>query len=217
MIQSYFVKKLVVAGVASTLSAVSIIGTVLIPEIESTAQAATFTEIGFDTGELIPDSQGPVIIPTFDIIEGTLFNGGDIDLYQLQLSFDADVIVSSDEDLISSNQLFLFNQIGEGLGTALNELSFSGLEGEIFYLGINGTVALNETGETILDPSIPSFVGSGILTSWEDPGDVAQVVIPYQVSLRATPSGSSIPEPSTILGLFAVSGLGLSLNHKKQV
>ncbi len=216
MIQPHFLEKLVVAGAASTLSAVSIVATVLMPGIESTAQAATFTEIG-DAGDLIPDAQGPVIIPTFDTIEGTLVSTGDIDLYQLQLGFDADVtIASSGEDLFLED-LFLFDQIGQGLGTALNELSFSGLEGEIFYLGVNGTVALNEIGETILDPSTPSFVGSGTLTSWESPGLVLPVEIPYQVSLRATPSGPSIPEPGTILGLLAVGGLGLGLKRKKQV
>ena len=199
-------------GLASKLSAVSIIVTVLMPGRESTAQAATFTEIG-DAGELISDAQGPVIIPTFDTfdtIEGTFLDTGDIDLYQLQLGFDADVTITS-----FGEDLFLFDQIGRGLGTASNELSFSGVAGEIFYLGVNGTVALNEIGGTILDPSTPSFIGLGTLTSWEDPGIVLPVVLPYQVSLAATPP-PPIPEPRTTLSLLALGtlGAGSTLKHK---
>ena len=209
MNQSHLLQKLASVGVVSTISAVITTGIILTLEIENKAQAATFTEIGLDAGELIPDAQGSVIIPLFDTIEGELLDTGDIDLYQLRLDFDADVTIGFGGDL------FLFDEIGRGLGTGSNELRFSGVAGEIFYLGVNGTVALNANGEPILDPSIPDFVGSGILTSWVDSGIVLPVVIPYQVSLTAT--SSTVPESSFTLALLALSTLGVALNLKRKL
>ena len=208
MSQSYLLQKLASVGVASTISAFTIIGTVLTPGMEDTAQAATFTEIG-EAGELIPDAQGPVIIPQFDTIEGIFPSTIDIDLYQLQLDFDADVTIGFGGDL------FLFDEIGRGLGTGSNELSFSGVAGEIFYLGVNGSVALNANADPILDPSMPGFVGPGTLASWENRIGLP-VVLPYQVSLTAT--SASVPEPASTLSFIALGtlGAGSTLLRKKK-
>ncbi len=209
MNQSHLLQKLASIGIVSTISAVITTGIILTLEIENKAQAATFTEIGLDAGELIPQAQGPVTIPLFDTIEGSLLDTGDIDLYELRLDFDADVTIDLGGDL------FLFDEIGRGLRTGSNQLSFSGVAGEIFYLGVNGTVALNANGETILDPSIPDFVGSGTLTSWVNPGIVLPVITPYQVSVTAT--SSTVPESSSNLALLALSTLGVALNLKRKL
>lgn len=190
----------------------TIIGILLTSGIGSTVRAATFTEVD-DAGELIPDAQGPVTIPQFDTIEGTLIDGGEIDLYQLQLDFDGNFTIVS-LDLADLGQLFLFDEMGRGLGTGLNELSFSGVAGEIFYLGINGVVALNELGLPILDPSMPDFIGSGFLTSWEGLMVVPPAIFPYEISL--IPTSQSVPDPHSSLALltFGTLGLGSTLKHK---
>jgi hypothetical protein len=131
--------------VASTISTLTIIGTILTPGIESMAQAATYIgEIG--AGNLIPGS-GTVTIPNFNTIEGILTNGGDINLYELQLAFDGKVYVESFVVQESFNfvdfstnvikepslNLFLFDKSGQGLATGFSKLSFSGVKDDIFY------------------------------------------------------------------------------------
>jgi hypothetical protein len=225
MSKSNLFQKLSSVGLASTISTLTIIGTILTPGIESMAQAATYIgEIG--AGNLIPGS-GPVTIPPFNTIEGILRNGGDINLYQLQLGFDGKVYVESfvvQESFnsvdFSSNvikepslNLFLFDKSGQGLATGFSKLSFSGVKDDIFYLGINGSVALNASGDPILDPSVPDFIGSGTLTSWKDPGIATQALINYQISLTAKP----IPETSSTLSLFALATLGVGSTLKSKL
>ncbi|UKO97208.1 hypothetical protein [Nostoc sp. UHCC 0870] len=208
MSKSNLFQKLSSVGLASTISTLTIIGTILTPGIESMAQAATYIgEIG--AGNLIPGS-GPVTIPAFNTIEGILRNGGDINLYQLQLGFDGKVDVASFEPSLN---LFLFDKSGQGLATGFSKLSFSGVKDDIFYLGINGSVALNASGDPILDPSVPNFIGSGTLTSWKDPGIATQALINYRISLTAKP----IPETSSTLSLFALGTLGVGSTLKSKL
>ncbi|MGJ5633226.1 hypothetical protein [Nostoc sp. CALU 1950] len=246
MTKSDFFQRLASVGLASTISTLTIIWTILTPGIESTVQAATYIEESGD-GNLIP-GDGPVNIPTFHKIEGILNNGGDIDLYQLQLDLDANVTVESFvvQQLISTSPIFpstatlessglqpifsfpdvsgtatltpslnffLFDKNGKGLGTGFSKLSFSGVKDEIFYLGINGSVALNTSGDPILDPSVPDFIGTGSLTSWQDPGLATQAIINYQVSLTAT----SVPETSSTLSFLALATLGAASTLKRKL
>ncbi len=212
MSQFHFLQKLSSLTITTAISAISTMAILFTPALGNSALAVTFTEAG-EVGELIPDSQGPVLIPPITTIEGSLIDGGDIDLYELELAFDADVTIDAD-DFLGAN-LFLFDEIGQGLQTSFDELSFSGEAGDTFFLGINGTVALNAHGEPILDPSNPDFIGSGTLTSWVDPGIVVTVIIPYEVSITATPQ--IVPETSTILSLVTFGLLGIASTSYKKV
>ncbi|MCG6135129.1 MAG: hypothetical protein MET45_10760 [Nostoc sp. LLA-1] len=174
----------------------------------------------------LPPGIASVRIPPTKKIEGTLFNSGDINLYELQLGFDGKLTVESfdvgqiidfsnpsiTETLTPSFNLFLFDQDGQGLATAFSKLNFSGVKDEIFYLAINGTVALNESEEPILDPFRPNFIGSGSLASWQNPGGVLQALRNYQISFTATP----VPETSSTLSFLALAILGVASSLKSK-
>ena len=249
MSQIHLSQRLPLIGIVKTISVLTIIGTILTPGVEDTAQASTFREAFFDTGALIGEAQGPVRIPLIDKIRGE-FSPTDIDLYQLQIESDSalnvnirlknlangsgplpglDILrsispLASDSfalDLIdlptvvpppiSERKLFLFDQIGKGLASDLDQLSFIGQPGEIFYLGVNGTIPLDENGAEIFDAATNSPIrGRGILTSWVDPGIGIGIAQVYEVSLTTTPL--TVPDPSFTTGLLSLGIIGAVSN-----
>lgn len=164
--------------IALVLSSVVFILAVVTP-----AQAATFTEIDFDAGQALSEAQGPIAISSGVEIEGSLFSPRDVDLYQLQLDLDASIKVSANSETSDLN-LYLFDEAGRGIKSAASKLSFSGAAGDTFYLGVNGTAALNEQEAVLLDPTRPNCVGSGTLGGWTVPDVAIQVVIPYAIAFE---------------------------------
>ena len=107
-----------------------------------------------DAGESIDEAAGIVSIPEFDKIEGNLNNGGDYDFYELRLDSDAEVDVKSSLE----RPVTLFNPQGDVVSPGDdNNLSFSGEEGDTFFL---------QVGQTTPE--------DGIFT---------QAIIPYEVTL----------------------------------
>lgn len=260
MSQIHLSQRLPLIRIVRTISVLTIIGTILNPGVEDTAQASTFREVFFDTGALIGEAQGPVRIPLIDKIRGE-FSPTDIDLYQLQIESDSALNVNISlknlangtgplpqplpfpgldipgsisplapdsfaldlVDLpilvpptISERKLFLFDQIGKGLASDLDQLSFIGQPGEIFYLGVNGTIPLDENGAEIFDAATNSPIrGRGILTSWVDPGIGIGIAQVYEVSLTTTPL--TVPDPSFTTGLLSLGIIGAVSNCQRKL
>ena len=108
---------------------------------------------------------------------------------------------------VSERKLFLFDRIGRGLGSDLDKLSFIGKPGEIYYLGVNGTVPLDQKGKEIFDAVTNSPIrGRGVLTSWVDPGIGIGIARVYEVSLTSTPV--TVPDSSLTMGLITLGILG---------
>ena len=108
---------------------------------------------------------------------------------------------------VSERKLFLFDQIGRGLASDLDQLSFIGKPGEIYYLGVNGTVPLDQKGKEIFDAVTNSPIrGRGVLTSWVDPGIGIGIARVYEVSLNSTPA--TVPDSSLTMGLLTLGILG---------
>lgn len=163
---------------------------------------------------LIADATGPITITGNNKIVNNLSSGSDIDLYKLQLDFDANVTVES----TGIFSLFLFNTTGGGLKTGSSKLIFSGVKNDIFYLGINGgIIPLNGSEESLLDPSKPGVIGSGILSGWQNLAGVSylQAVFDYEISVTATPK--SVPESNSPLNLLALGALGAASTLKRQL
>ena len=89
---------------------------------------------------------------------------------------------------LAERKLFLFDQIDRGLASDLDQLSLIGKPGVIFYLGVNGTVPLDQNGKEIFDAftNLP-IRGRCVLTSWVAPGIGIEIAKVYQASLKATP------------------------------
>jgi|GEM_PF-2746491 len=185
--------------------------------IQGAATSATFVAEGENApGDLMSTAAGTVD-SQYDKIQGTLLDGGDIHLYQLQMDFDGTVKFDASAESFGDAALFVFNETGEGVDSDFNSLSFDFKEDEVFYLGINvnANPPLNEEGEALLDPNFGK-VNDGTLVAWEKDDAVILPLIPYEISLDVEDAQNpqAVPEPSAITGL--VLALGMGAYHSRQ-
>lgn len=155
---------------------------------DNTSPESTFVEDA-DAGQLISSAQGPIIVPSINMIEGSLFNPADIDLYQVESERQAFLKFSVAQNsllplsFLSSLYLFLFDEMGKGLAAGIGEVGFNFSENERFYLGISdGLNPLNDAGEVLLSPE--GEVNTGTLAGWQNPGIVIPLLVHYTIAIE---------------------------------
>ncbi|MBD1928066.1 PEP-CTERM sorting domain-containing protein [Trichocoleus sp. FACHB-90] len=198
------------------------------------AQAATFTESD-DAGETLSTAQILSTMPMpLKSISGML--SGDADLFQIFLTggqtFSATTVGRADFD----TQLFLFDK--DGFGVYSNDEStgsigqstlpmnspFTPTKSGIYYLGISGFDydPVSDKGEIFPDfPDFPDVAFDAVVGATGFGGDsplkefdgaILSSGGSYTIALTGveTAGNTSIPEPSSVLGILALGALGAS-------
>ena len=180
------------------------------PGDEAVISTATDEFVG---GGLFPEVTpgDPLVIVDVDAVEATFeFIGPDVDpiigIYQL---VDDDLTFNFPDNgtqvTYGEESIFFFEYDFAPDGTTIE-----GIEGELEIAAAGTNVNINGDSYT--------FGGedelTGITLTFDEPaGGIAGE---YSAGVTVQEGGVHVPEPATILGLFAVGGLGLSLKCKKQ-
>ncbi len=194
------------------------------------AEAVTFTESG-DAGQSLATANvvpGAVGTGGTDVISGSIaeaFNDADLFAVTLSAGTTFSATVSATATGLDDSQLFLFN--AAGLGLVANDdinsinffstISFNIATSGTYYLGISGFDYDPQDAASFIFPNtatgqVTPVAGAGSLSGWtvRTPGPVS--FGDYTISLATTP----IPEPSSVLGLIAVAGLGAVALRRKR-
>lgn len=161
------------------------VAAILSPAASLTSAAAVYNEPGFDVGESLPTAGGPVWVPDFTNIQGVSPDLNDVDLYSLSFRHAGQARLT----ITGGHYLFLFSETGHPVMPPARTLTFHVDQGDTYYLGLSiYRAALDGSGNVLLDPDLPAFVGTGALARWEPRMSVIQIPYRYQVEV--------IPEPS---------------------
>ncbi len=207
--------------------------TLLVSGTASTAQAATFSEgIFTDAGETLGTATA---VDTFafgtalDAITGFIFpDTGNADLFLIYLtgaSFTADTNATGGFFGMNDTQLFLFNASGRGVVAdddsgvnLLSQFTIAAPTPGLYYLGISGyNYDPQSAGGFIfpgggpVGPTGPG--GASPLTNWAFATGTTSNVGTYAISLTGA---TFVPEPSSVLGLIALGGLGGGMLLKRR-
>ena len=215
MIQSHFVQKLAIAGVASAIGTIG---------LQTTAQAYQFFTDRNDWNAAV--IQSTIVTETFDYISpGTIISPGTVFLSGLQYLNGSGTGDISTVGSITDTELDVCNFFpGCGADFALPTpveafgFDFSTSGGQIFnvegvdsfgnqFVGGGSSSGFFGVVAEASDNLIQNFITSGFSTTG------GTNLIDNVSTAEAQPT----PEPGTILGLLAVGGLGLGLKRKKQV
>ncbi len=214
------------------IGATSITAAALLIATTQGAQAVTFTESG-DAGQTLataavitPGSATGIPGTPLTSISGAI-TSGNADLFQFLITgstFSASTIGGSTFD----TQLFLFNSSGLGIftnddsgGGLQSAFTVTGLTAGIYYLGISGFNydPLTGTGAVVFPTANPvspgtALAGTGVLSSWGTA--TTSSLGSYTIALTGA---APVPEPSSVLGLIALGGLGggVFLKRRKKI
>ncbi len=184
------------------------------------AQAVTFSEIG-DAPETVAGAQATgSIVESLTAISGTVVGAtGNADIFRIFLSagtlFSA-TTATAGTPVNFDTQLFLFTAAGVGLFSnddgpgaqfPRSTLNFTPTVSGEYLLAISGFDYDPYAGSTNIFPGGAALpFTSSPLTNWQlFPGDTEADAGAYTIALTGA---QTVPEPSSVLGLMALAGLG---------